>query len=347
MGLFFELLQVALGTREKLSLVPDVREWKLLYEEAGRQTIVGVLFGGLEQLPEEQLPPVQLKLQWIGMVKKIEVGYRLHVKRSGELAVEVKDAGFESSVLKGVAMARYYPKPERRQCGDIDLWISGCRKDVMKWLRSRYETGHCVWHNVGVEFFKDVPVEVHFHPGWLYQPWHNRRLQRWFDGYASSITSAATCDGQLEYNVMPVEFDVVYSLVHSYRHLIAGGIGLRHVVDYFYVLKTARLKGLQIDTINNDFKRFGLLKFASAMMWVQQKVCGMPREELLCEPDEKEGRFLLNEIRRGGNFGHYSQERSERGKMAQLIAMLPHYPGEVLWVLPWKCWHLGWRVLNR
>lgn len=347
MDLFFELLQVALGTREKLSRVPDVREWKVLYAEAGRQTVLGVMYGGLEQLPEEQLPPMPMKMQWIGLVKKVEVGYRLHMKRSGELTAEVRNAGFESCVLKGVAMAQYYPKPEKRQCGDIDLWILGCRRDVIKWLRSRYQTGHNVWHNVGVEVFKDVPVEVHFHPGWLYQPWHNRRLQQWFDGYASSSNPTAACDNGLEYYVMPVEFDVVYSLVHSYRHLIAGGIGLRHMVDYFYVLKAAQLKGLQLNGIKQDIKRFGLLRFASAVMWVLQQMCGMSRDELLCEPDEKEGKFLLDEIKRGGNFGHFSGAAKERGVMSQLITMLPHYPGEVLWVLPWKCWHWCWRALNK
>ena len=175
-NLFYELLQVALGTREKLSRVPSSREWEALYDEAERQAIVGVLLGGLERLPEEQLPPLEVKLQWIGMVQMMEAEYRQHVERSKELASRFRAVGFQSCVLKGVAMARYYPEPSRRQCGDIDLWTFGRRKDVMKWLRSQYEIGHNVWHNVGVEVFEDVPVEIHFHPGWLWNPWHNRRL---------------------------------------------------------------------------------------------------------------------------------------------------------------------------
>lgn len=31
----------------------------------------------------------------------------------------------------------------------------------------------------------------------------------------------------------------------------------------------------------------------------------MEREKMICEPNEVDGRFLLGEIMRGGNFGHH------------------------------------------
>lgn len=364
--IFFELLQVALGMRERLSRVPSAREWGALYDEAERQAVVGVLLGGLERLPEEQLPPLEVKLQWIGEVQMMEAEYRQHVERSRELAEKVRAVGFENCVLKGVAMARYYPEPSRRQCGDIDLWTFGRRKDVMKWLRSQYEIGHNVWHNVGVEVFDDVPVEIHFHPGWLWNPFHNKRLQSFFDheSHALELCSLATSGTQelhessMGFKVPRLEFDAVFSLVHTYRHLIAGGVGLRHVVDYFYVLRAARLNGflrpseqastarVPLNSLIEELKQLGMLKFAGAVMWMMKEVCGMSESELLCEPNEKEGRFLLSEIMAGGNFGQFSDETNERGLVAQLVTMLPHYPNEILWVLPWKGWHRCWRMVN-
>ena len=50
MNLFFELLQVSLGTRDKLSLVPNAVEWEAMYEEADRQAMTGVPFEGLQRL---------------------------------------------------------------------------------------------------------------------------------------------------------------------------------------------------------------------------------------------------------------------------------------------------------
>ena len=353
---------MALGTRERLSRVLLVREWEALYDEAERQAIVGVLLGGLEHLPDEQLPSLELKLQWIGLVQIMEAEYRLHVERTWELAERFRTVGFRSCVLKGVAMARYYPEPSRRQCGDIDLWtfpvkgerlevraysVTKFRRNVMKWLRSQYEIDHNVWHNVGVKVFEDVPVEIHFHPGWLWNPWNNRKLQKFFEKYTSYIFHHTADIG---YNVMPVEFDAVFSLVHTYRHLIVGGVGLRHVVDYYYVLKQVkggRFGGSEdiLHQTSYILHQLGMQRFVSGMMWVMKEVCGASDELLLCKPNEKEGIFLLSEIMEGGNFGQKRKDGKFRNSFSRWMMMVKHYPSEMLWMIPWKIWHKGWRLI--
>lgn len=351
MGLFFELLQVSLGTRDCLSRVPSDDEWMTIYDESVRQTIVGLMFSGVEKLPREQQPPMAVKLQWIGMTQMVESTTWQNCERSKELSVKLKGAGFCNCLLKGVSVARYYPEPLRRQCGDVDLWTFGRRKTVMKWLQGQYEIGHNVWHNVEVDVFEDVPVEVHFHPGWLYNPFCNYRLQRFFEREREEKCFA---DETLGLNVMPLEFDAVYSLVHSYRHLIAGGIGLRHMIDYFYIVKklneSLNCSSVDLPIVREKMlgllQKFGLGKYASAVMWVLKEVCGMPDSYLLCESDSKEGRFLLEEIKRGGDLGKFNKKHKERRMLAQLVTMLPHYPTEVIWVLPWKCWHWCWRMVN-
>lgn len=81
------------------------------------------------------------------------------------------------------------------------------------------------------------------------------------------------------------------------------------------------------------------MKFAKGVMWIMHEVFGMERECMICEPDEKEGRFLLNEVMTGGNFGHHD-ERSKKvgsGKMSELWRnvqhnwhLASHYPSEFL-----------------
>ena len=67
---------------------------------------------------------------------------------------------------------------------------------------------------------------------------------------------------------------------------------------------------------------------------------------MLCEPNEKEGRFLLSEIMAGGNFGKSRQDEKVRNSFSRWMMMLKHYPSEVLWMVPWKVWHKGWRLVN-
>ena len=342
MSYFFELLQVAIGTRSMLSGIPTVNEWGLLFNEAQKQAVVGILIDGIERLPEAQRPPQVILLQWIGTVQMVETVYALQCERAKELASRFSDEGYSSCVLKGVGFAQYYPKSARRQGGDIDLWVDGKREDVMKWLRSQCEVDHIVWHHVDAKLFEDIETEIHFYPGWFYNPLTNRRLQRWFENERSA---QMVVDEKLGFAYPTVQFNAVYSLVHLYHHLIEEGVGIRHIVDYYYILSFLPLKDR--DGVVANLKRFGMMKLAGAMMWVLQQVCGMSSDYLICEPDEKEGRFLFDEIMRGGNFGHYRNDKRKRNTVARMFALLPHYPSEVLWVVPWKFWHKVWRMVNK
>lgn len=340
--LFFELLQVALGTRDKLSRVSSDVQWKNLLEESFRQAITGVMLCGIDKLPKEQKPSIDLLLEWIGETQIIEETAKLHQQRTRELSAMFHAVGFRSCVLKGMAIARYYPQPLRRQCGDIDLWTFGRRRDVMLWLRSQYEIGHLVWHNVGVKVFEDVPVEVHFHPAWVYNPFRNYRLQYWFKKMAERKCEE---DGL---NVMSVEFDAVFSLVHTYRHFLVEGVGLRHIVDYFYILERLHTENTEITEILTTLRRFGMMKFAGAMMYVMKRACGAHNDILLCKPNEKEGKFLLEEIMAAGNFGHDRiGAELKTNSLRRYAVMIMHYPGDVVWMIPWKIWHKCWRVANK
>lgn len=87
---------------------------------------------------------------------------------------------------------------------------------------------------------------------------------------------------------------------------------------------------------------------------------------MICEPDEKEGKFLLNEIMLAGNFGAFDQ-RIKRGyglwimgygfnfpkgmvhaieKTKHNFRLLSHYPEEVLWEPVFRVYHWVWRKLE-
>lgn len=340
-NLFIELLQVTLGTRKDLTRTPTDKEWLALFDLSQCQGISGVMLDGLERLSKEQLPSKPTLLQWVGTVQIMEAGYSLHCKRVCELTAVFKTAGFRTSVLKGIGLSQLYPHPERWQCGDIDVWVDGEKKAVMKWMVPYYRDNQIVWHHVVTNFFNDVSTEIHFHPSWLHNPFQNRRLQKWFEDVKNEQMEER---GVLGFAHPNVAFNAVYSLVHTFHHLLEEGVGLRHVVDYYYILRS--LPREERPNIVKLLKRFGIYKLARAMMWVLWEVCGMPYENLLCEPDKKEGVFLLNEMVSRGNLGQFQEEDKMSFRFSHWWTMLWHYPGEVLWIVPWKVWHKGWRFFN-
>ena len=158
-------------------------------------------------------------------------------------------------------------------------------------------------------------------------------------------------DDKLGFAHTTIEFDLVYSLVHIYRHIFSEGIGLRQLVDYFYILKHSneeqRAQAFEI------ICGFGMKEFAGGIIYILQEKLGMSKEYALCGMNKQHGEFLLNEILLGGNFGQYDKRysfASKDKKFKRGIAMLKRnlhyvrlYPSEVLWSPVWKMWHWCWR----
>lgn len=127
-------------------------------------------------------------------------------------------------------------------------------------------------------------------------------------------------------------------------------------MDYYFVLKNLNVALCDdsprdaLDTV----REFGMERFAKGLMWVMHETLGMPREWMLWEPDEKEGKCILKEVMEGGNFGHYDQRlKHGNGKWNSVKQvcrhnwhLMSHYPADVMWVPVWFVWHKCWKVLN-
>lgn len=348
---FFELIQVALGNREQLTAALSSKEWGQLYSLANKQSLVSFLIDGLNKLPESQRNLGQsLLLEWIGSGLQTENYNRLQNERSKELYERFKKAGYRSCILKGQGTATYYEHPEHRQCGDIDIWVDGERDEILKYITERelVTDGIDVQHT-NVQFFSDVEVEVHFLPSFMYSPVNNGKLQRFFA--EKTEEQFKNYDSHLGYARTTVDFDLVFSLVHIYRHVFSEGIGMRQLIDYYHILihsddkqRTDAIKVL--DTL-------GMTRFAGGIMWILRECFGMKESFQLCPENADYGKFLLSEIMIAGNFGHYdtrvkkidSHKRLKRGfsQFRKNLRFMQYYPSEVLWSPFWKLWHWCWR----
>lgn len=175
-----------------------------------------------------------------------------------------------------------------------------------------------------------------------------------------------------KFPIPTVSFNAVYQLLHIYKHLFEEGIGLRQLLYYYFVLRALHIEqgeladrtesmaqwaeGMGVAVASNEeimhtLSRFGMKKFAGAVMYVLQTVFAMPDEYLICPPNEKEGKFLLNEIMQAGNFGKYDERIKHGGsqlshaieKTKHNLRLLSHYPEEVLSEPFFRLYHWFWR----
>lgn len=341
--LFFELIRVAIGNAVCLSHTSTAAEWNELYAMAKKQSLVGICFAGVQRLQmQQQCPPEQLYLQWMGMAAKIQQRNDVLNRRCAELQAKLSDCGLRSAVLKGQGVASLYDEPLRalRQSGDIDLWVDASKEKVVELARKTGSKDKVSYLHIGANFFNDTEVELHYRPTYMRNPFHNKGMQEFCELHKQDWI---THDRLV---VPSEEFNVVYLLSHIYRHLFGMGIGMRQIMDYYFVLVNVKTStGLSTGSrelsancsVNSILKSLGLYNFAGAVMYVLQEVFGMKREHMLCEPDEWRGKALLECVMESGNFGKgQKQMPTWLRKMRQWSKLVMMYPCETLSDPVWR-----------
>ena len=436
--IFFDFLRFSIGPKSEIPSSLKEADWKELYAIAKKQCLVGVLFDGIKKLPAEHVVmEKELLLHWMAESQMLE---KANV-RLNDAAIQVSEwfrkKGFRTCILKGQGNALLYPNPHSRTPGDIDIWVEGGDKRVISFVRSISPHEKACYHHIEFPSYKGVEVEVHYRPSFLLCFWHNRKLQKYYERVKEEQFSHRVMLGeQGEIAIPMVEFNLIFQLTHIFSHLMNEGIGLRQLVDYYYVLcdfykvyqnfskthpSSLTLKGgstafpkplspqgtgdvtapprrseplrskvggpskvspdcagwdrlsiegdnsagsttavtssasTALDVVQEELKELGLWKFAGGIMYIMQEVFSMPASRLIVPPNEKYGKFVLNEVLEAGNFGRHDARnrfgRSQLGHNLQRvyrdIRLVRYFPAEALCEPLFRIWHFFWRMKNK
>ena len=433
--IFIDFLRFCIGSVKEIPGSLKEADWQELYAIAKKQCLVGILFDGIKKLPAEHVGMKKdLLLQWMAESQMLEnANVRLN-----DAAIQVSEwfrkKGFRTCILKGQGNALMYPNPYSRTPGDIDIWVEGGDKRVISFVRSISPHEKACYHHIEFPSYKGIEVEVHYRPSFLLCFWHNRKLQKYYERVKEEQFSHRVMLGeQGEIAIPTAEFNLIFQLTHIYAHLMNEGIGLRQLLDYYYVLcdfykvyqnfskthpSSLTLKGgstafpkplspqgtgdvtapprrseplrskvggpskvspdcagwdrlsiegdnsagsttavtpsasTALDVVQKELKELGLWKFAGGIMYIMQEVFGMPASCLIIPPNEKYGRFVLNEVLEAGNFGrHDARNRFGRSKLGHNlqrvyrdIRLVRYFPAEALCEPLFRTWHFFWRL---
>ena len=391
--IFFRFVQFALGAYEGKEFLDGSAlrgfNWSAFCEFAKKQTLMGVVFDGVQRLKKDVAPPLPLLMSWFGVSQKI--GQRNNVLNEATVAIyrKVVAAGYPCCILKGQGNAVLYPNPSARTPGDVDVWVDASREEIrsLAHMLAKGNNGHVddeSLNHIGLTV-NGVTVELHSTPGFMASFVYNRRLQRWLrqNVGAQCRNMVALPDGAGEVAVPTGAFNAVYQLYHLYHHYFYEGVGLRQVVDYYFVLvkneerrvkneerrvknEERRVKNEERRVKNSialerELKHLGLWTFAGAMMYVLHRVLGLTEDRMIAPMDSKRGQMLLDDILHGGNFGHYDQRHAwgrdsfgDKGfkhgalghnllRLHRDARLLRFYPAEALSEPVFRLWHWWWR----
>ena len=445
--IFFDFLRFSIGSAKEIPGSLKEVDWKELYAIAQKQALLGVLFYGIQRLPKELAPEQKLLMQWMVMAEQIRKQNIRLFQDSVKVCQNFENEGFANCILKGQGNALLYPDPYMRTPGDIDIYLSGGRRKIMKYVDQVCPNQVMRYHHVDFPVMKTA-IEVHFTPSYMFCPIHNRRMQKWFEEVMGEQCNhrVSLPDGYGEIHVPQVSFNVIYILSHLYRHIFTEGIGLRQLLDYYYVVcdfckvyqissnhlsnfsnhpvplskegstfspspsssgsgdvtalrcseplrskdggpskvspdcagwdrldssgdttsacsldagssSFSACSSVVLDVVQRELKQLGLWKFAQAVMFVMKEVFGLSEDRMIAPMDEKEGRFLLDEIMRGGNFGQYDDRMGSKVGESKIhryfrmnlrnLRFVKHYPSEAVCEPVFRTWFAGWKFINR
>ena len=285
------------------STAPDVTDWTHVFEFARKQALTGIC---IPEACQESMPKSFL-LGWIGQIQMIEQRNRLINKRIVQLFDMMEKDGFECCLLKGQGNALKYPNPLRRTPGDIDIWVKADQETAYRYVQSKFPNENASFKHIHFPIFNDVRVDVHVTPLKLYSHRNQKRLKHWIERHKEEqFAHHVTLSGVERTVSAPTDaFNAVYQMGHMLTHFFDEGLGLKQVVDYFYVLQG--LDSAEYQRIAETFRNLGMLRFARALMWVETEVLGLPSSNCIVEPNERLGKKVLDDILEGGNFGHHTQ----------------------------------------
>ena len=354
--IFFSLIRCGIGKERSLPQNPTPQQWQELFEMAKKQTLTGIAFAGVERLPADQRPPKEIILQWYTLCESIKKKNAELDRKCAMVSQKFKSEGFDNCILKGQGIAQLYPNPALRTPGDIDIWLGGGERKAIEYVRKHIPDSHPTYHHIDFPIAPGLDIEVHYRPSWLYSPITNKKIQRFFASMAHTQFCNNIDAADCSFPAPTAAFNRIYILLHIYRHLFQEGIGLRQLLDYYFVLEHG-FSQEEREECRMRLKELGLEKFAAATTYILQEKFGLDSEKQIVTPDSKRGEFLLNEVMKAGNFGKYdsrycivSEENEFRhflNSMKRIARLAFQYPGETLWSPYFKIWHFVWRKRRR
>lgn len=301
------LLRSGLWEKEidKLSLFPlSDEEWEQVFRLSRQQTVTGLVYQGLQYLPDGMLPPEPVLIRWTAEADAIERMNRKMNQSLSELYLMLHSKGLSPVLQKGQGVAQFYEKPLLRECGDIDFYFNNSRA-------FSFAAAYVRMHKVAVKKMPDkslfylwngIEVEHHTRLFDLHNPFlqcYLNKLER-EKGYEHFRLLPPS---ELKISIPSPFLNLLMLDLHILKHALGWGIGLRQLCDMAracYKLHEA----INPDEMEKVCLKLGLERWNPLLHTFLTEHLGLPVSYLPYGTTAPDAQPLLDIIWHSGNFGY-------------------------------------------
>ena len=282
--LLLNLIKIALGKSTKCAL-PNALEWNILFDMSMKQCVPSLVLDGLNKSLASE--PCQGnkgigkmdKLKWLSMVLNMERLYTKHENVIAELAAFYQRAGYQMMLLKGYGLSKYWPIPNHRPTGDIDIYLmhmnsDGKEKSQPAWkcadklmtekLGIQVDNSH---HHHSVFTYKGIMVENHYD----FINVHSHRSNRWIENEFKTLALKGneefTFDNGAKLLFPSPLLNCLFVARHNASHFAAEHLNLRQLLDWVLFVEE-RHKDIDWDYFWSMAKKMGMEKFVLCIAFI-------------------------------------------------------------------------------
>jgi hypothetical protein len=283
--------------------------WYEIYEEALAHKVHSLVFPILRKINEGSRPDDELMRKWNRAAILCGVDMIDNNSWMGHIISEFDSAGIEVVLLKGVTVNKYYPFPELRGMGDVDLLVH--ESDIDKSTVLLEEMGYSHTRDMGSKhlgFFHpmQIPVELHKQlvDGEFFKNQDLFHNELW-----ENLIQLKHDNTNIK--ILNHEFQILHLCLHMAIHMVDGGFGLRQLCDFEVVAEACGEK-TDWKRLLDKAREFGMDRLLLAILTICKRLFNLevPVELEIghdCSPPYTEK--LIDDILDGGAFGRKSKER--------------------------------------
>ncbi len=288
-------------------------DWSQLLRYAKTQNLAGIFYvqcrDKLSQIPSLQSTLTELQSGFVA-----EAVHSIALQRDfAQLEQHLTEAEISFLPFKGSVLSQYYPTPQLRTMGDIDFLIHG--SDRLRCHQQMCSLGYTPAADPGAVWtYSDGVVTYEIHSHMLYESLANQvNHQDYFDEawkYAHPLLD--TSRYQIDEN-----FHFVFLMVHTAKHIINKGCGLRPFLDMVFFTR-AQGRNMNWVWITQQLEKLELLTFTQTCFSLCEKWFGVTMPISSCPLDET---FYLSATRKvfeDGIFGHINQQNVTASVVKQI-----------------------------
>ena len=307
------------------------RSWEAVLLLARQQTVVGLVYRGLDVLPEEWLPSMRVMAVFMACADRIEKANAKMNKTIVKLWRHFEEKGIVAVLQKGQGLAQMYPDPALRECGDIDIYFPDNVENPLEGIAD----ADCEKRPDGSVFYTvdGIVVEQHNHLLDIASPLRQRFIKKLIADKGFEKMRIGGDDG-VDVLVPAPEVNLLLISSHILKHILGVGIGLRQICDYAVARRyyADRVNSAEMQSI---YRKAGIAKWSNYFDRFFTPVY-----------DGKKSNILLDIILKGGNFGGFTEGRKNatKSRVSRKLHTLRSFcgnirlafrfaPGEWLWTM--------------